>query len=58
MLFETLFEKNLMKDDTEKAVAIILDEKQNLNSKILIIEQILLLCFRKRREDYEDTKLN
>lgn len=43
-----------MKDDTEKAVAIILDEKQNRNSKILIIKQLLVLCFRERR----DTKLN
>lgn len=41
-----LFEKNLMKDATDKAVTIILDEKQNftINSKILIIKHNLYCC--------------
>lgn len=35
-----------MKDDTDKAVTIILDEKQNftINSKILIIKHNLYCC--------------
>jgi len=38
LLSEKLFEKNLRKDDTDNAVAIVLNERQNLNFKILIIK--------------------